>query len=256
MNPKLAALSVVMVEPRHGLNVGYVARVMKNFGMTKLYVVGEGWSRANALRFASHASDIINNIQLTSFEDVRQRFDLMVGTTAIAREWSRNGLRRVITLNGLRELRPDFSRSAIVLGRDTTGLTNSELALCDYIVHIPTGTAYPTMNVSHALAIMLYVLNQTKSKGIKRLKRRTIDLLVTYFLRMMALSGYPEHKQERATRTFKKMLVQAQLSENEALACAGVYRKTILALNGWQRTNILLKPSGTYRVDYLEREKL
>ena len=47
---------------------------------------------------------------------------------------------------------------SLVFGRDTTGLRNEELARCDVVTSIATGTGYRTLNVSHSMSILLYVL--------------------------------------------------------------------------------------------------
>ena len=49
----------------------------------------------------------------------------------------------------------------IVLGRETFGSNNKELQMCDLIVVIDTKTEYRTMNISHALAILLYEISKS-----------------------------------------------------------------------------------------------
>ena len=48
------------------------------------------------------------------------------------------------------------SKVALVFGRESTGLTNEELKLMDFIIRIPANQNYPTLNISHAVGIILY----------------------------------------------------------------------------------------------------
>jgi len=45
---------------------------------------------------------------------------------------------------------------ALVFGREDKGLSNDELALCQMGVHIPTASAYPSLNLSHAVMVVAY----------------------------------------------------------------------------------------------------
>ena len=45
---------------------------------------------------------------------------------------------------------------AIVFGREDRGLTNEELGLCNYHVHIPTDPEYSSLNLSQAVQILVY----------------------------------------------------------------------------------------------------
>ena len=68
--------------------------------------------------------------------------------------------------------KPAWKRSrdiTIVLGRDDTGLAKEELRECDALVFIGTNEAYPVLNISHALAIMLYEFTMPKFAKAVRL---------------------------------------------------------------------------------------
>ncbi|MCX7959804.1 MAG: hypothetical protein N3B13_12240, partial [Deltaproteobacteria bacterium] len=41
------------------------------------------------------------------------------------------------------------------------GLSNDELALCHYVVSIPTSELYPSMNLSHAVCLICYELKKS-----------------------------------------------------------------------------------------------
>ena len=47
---------------------------------------------------------------------------------------------------------------ALVFGREDRGLSNSELRLCQKVLCLQSGEAYPSLNLSHAVAVVLHEL--------------------------------------------------------------------------------------------------
>lgn len=50
---------------------------------------------------------------------------------------------------------------AIVFGRERSGLTNEELALCHYHIHIPTVENFSSLNLSQAVQVICYELRMS-----------------------------------------------------------------------------------------------
>ena len=83
------SLRIVLVEPAGGLNVGAIARVMKNMGLTQLSVVkpkcdplGE-----DALRMAVHADDVLTTAKIVdTMPEALQGCQRVVATTARDRD--------------------------------------------------------------------------------------------------------------------------------------------------------------------------
>lgn len=46
-------------------------------------------------------------------------------------------------------------RLALVFGREESGLTDEEVALCSYAIGIPSNPEFPSLNLSHAVAVVL-----------------------------------------------------------------------------------------------------
>ena len=56
-------LKLVIVSPKYQMNIGYIARIAKNFGIEKLHIVKP---RANingkkAIMFSKHAHELLEN---------------------------------------------------------------------------------------------------------------------------------------------------------------------------------------------------
>ena len=52
---------------------------------------------------------------------------------------------------------------ALVFGRENRGLSNSELRLCQRVLCLQSGEAYPSLNLSHAVAVVLHELARLNS---------------------------------------------------------------------------------------------
>lgn len=155
---------LIIVEPVTGLNLGMIARLIKNFSVDELFIVNPKLSHIewrNAYKFSSHAQDVLDKAHIyKKFEDALKDSELIIATSAIYRLKGGNILRRPITLHELKEiiLNRGITQVSIVLGRETTGLTNEEISKCDILLTIETNKDYPTLNITHATAIILYYL--------------------------------------------------------------------------------------------------
>lgn len=152
----------VLVETKYSGNIGLSARAIKNFGFRNLILVnpltridGDAFARA------MHAKDVLTNAQiyktLKEFQQ-KEHIDFLIGTTARV-GGEKNPLRLAIPLNALREaIFPRESKIAILFGNEERGLKNEDLLRCDMIITIPTSSEYPSLSLSHAVAICAYEL--------------------------------------------------------------------------------------------------
>jgi TrmH family RNA methyltransferase len=230
---KLSNLSLAIVEPTYPVNVGHLARLVKNFGLSSLILINPSFDMEEALPYASHGADILRSSKTMSFKEVLERFDLVVGTTAIP-GGSRNITRDVVAPEAAaKRILSSRGSVCILFGRETTGLTNEELELCDMVISIPTGTAYRTLNVSHAAAIILYTLIATSSLRTKRseVPRTLRALLLNSAVELANLSGFPKYKIPLLREALKMVINRSSPTSREVTLILGLFRKAILALS-------------------------
>ncbi len=206
----MSQVSVAVVEPEFGLNLGYVARTMANFGMEKLIVVSskrlDRKRLGEAKLFASHGRSLIDEIDYVgSMAKLRKRFRLLIGTTAIEGTRKANLTRKTL---GVEECASRVSDKitaqpnsvCIVLGRDTTGMTNEELRSCDFSVTIRASRNYNTLNVSHAAAIVFFVFSkyldkkQIRKRNEKTSGRKERDRAISLFEQLAEVSEFQKLK--------------------------------------------------------------
>jgi tRNA/rRNA methyltransferase len=155
---------VVLVSPRNPLNMGAAARAMSNFGVTDLVAVSpfaEGWRDA---RSAVGAEKVLKDARSFPMSEALDGCHLVLGTTAAR---NREIRQPVIDLPDVRafiaERLPSGGRVALLFGSEKRGLANRDLERCHALLRVPTGKATPSMNLSHAVAVVCYELSRGPS---------------------------------------------------------------------------------------------
>jgi len=230
---KLSNFSLAVVEPTYPVNIGHLARLTKNFGLSSLILINPSFKMDEALPFASHGADVLRTAKAMSLKEVLEHFDLIVGTTSI-QGGSRNIRRDVVPPEEAAKRLLEIKGSVcILLGRETTGLTNEELEMCDMVIRIPTGTPYRTLNVSHAAAIILYTFLTTRTPPTKRpvVPRQLRAVLMNSAVDLAKVSGFPKYKIPLLREALKMVINRSNPTPREVTLLLGLFRKAIWALS-------------------------
>jgi tRNA/rRNA methyltransferase len=220
---------IVLVEPEYEINIGHVARVMANFGFEELYLVNPKVEIGfNAKMFAKHASHLLQKAKVVPrLEDALRGCNFVVGTTGIigrGRNIIRNPLTPAKFAGDMRKLDGKF---AILFGREGTGLNQQEIKRCDFLVTIPADKHYPVLNLSHALAIVLYELSSNKEQNMiipasgeeKEMLLNCFNSIVDYFSPQL-------RSPEKIKLSFKRVIGRSMVSDIEAAAILCVLQRT------------------------------
>ncbi len=222
--------SIVLVEPEEAGNVGFVARTMKNFGFSKLFIIAPKCDLDEAKKFAKHAQDVLLGARiLKDLPSARRKFGYLIGTTAL-RGGEYNVLRSHLTPRGLAS-RPLPAGAAIVFGREGPGLTNEEVRQCDLLVSIPSSDIYPTLNVSHATAVVLYELFLAggEFEPLGTASPKTTKAVVANFSKLLEKCTLPKEKKRIKLDIFRRVIGKSMITEREAHGLAGAFRKMLHA---------------------------
>lgn len=152
-------IRIVLINTFHPGNVGAAARAMKNMGLTDLWLVEPNdYPNEEAVSRAAGAKDLLDNATIvSSLEEAISDCQLVIGTSARNRTFNLPQLdARACAAKATTESHQ--GNVAIVFGRETMGLHNSELQQCNYHVFIPSNPEYPVMNISQAVQVMCYEL--------------------------------------------------------------------------------------------------
>jgi tRNA/rRNA methyltransferase len=234
-------IAVTLIEPQYPVNVGHTARLMKNFGLKSLYFVRPHFDKTEAAKYSTHGNDILIAAKSVTLSQLRKKFDVLIGTTAIPASSRLNILRGSINAEQLAKIIYDSSTKdfCILLGRESSGLNNKELKLCNLVVTIDTKTNYRTMNVAHALAILLYEISKLRSselpvkkskKKVELASRKDIDLLLHYVSKLADAGNYDLHKKPLLEAAVNKVLAKSVPTTKDIMLLVSLLRKSHLAI--------------------------
>ncbi|MBI5393290.1 TrmJ/YjtD family RNA methyltransferase [Candidatus Woesearchaeota archaeon] len=233
-------------------NLGSIARVMDNFGFDKLILVNPKCNPTDfkAEIISKHAKQILQKAKVVG-EAYLEQFDYVIATTAILGT-DYNILRSPLTAKQLAEKLQGINginaadsklKIAILFGNEGTGLSNNDILKADFIVTIAANCEYPTLNISHACAIILYELfsagdtnnnnnDNRKSKNKKSnshiisatlKEKEVLSLKIKQAINSIKWST-PEKKRTQYV-IWKRVISKALLTKREIFALLGFFRK-------------------------------
>ena len=150
---------VVLHEPQDLVNIAHVVRGMKNFGLRDLRLMNPREYEAYRVEGIAHqTADVLARVQrFGSLEEALADCVHIVGFTARGRTAKRNLQRprdAAAEVAGVATQGP----VALLFGREDKGLSNEALDRCHRVVTIPSDPSYSSLNLGHAVIIMLYEL--------------------------------------------------------------------------------------------------
>jgi TrmH family RNA methyltransferase len=223
---------IVLVEPQEAGNIGAVCRAMKNMGFSELIITGrsrEDFDSDTVYTRALHAKEIYRNARFTAgLEEALAGSSLSAGVTR-----RRGKYRKYFSLSpekfAERSAQIGEGRLHIVFGRESSGLTDRELALCNLAVHIPSDPAFPSLNLSHAVQVITYVLYRhadERELGFHPVTRETVEeLRRTVVESFEQVDFFKQGEQEEVGRFFADIFARAQLSDGEAARLKKMFAK-------------------------------
>ena len=192
---EIEKVKIILVEPAGPLNIGSVARVMKNMGLHHLVLVNPQCDPVGieARQMAVHGGDILDAAeQVPTLADALRGCQRAIATTARSRTLP---TRLESPRAALPWLMEEGVTSALIFGPEDRGLSNVELNYAQRFVCIPSSSLYPSLNLAQAVAICCYELYQNAQPLSSPVERP--DLLPIPQMRDSApldvLEGYYEH---------------------------------------------------------------
>ena len=235
-------LKLILVEPNGPLNVGSVARLCSNFEVDELRIVSPKCDifcleakkmSLKGKKFLEH-SKIFDNLEKAIFD-----CDLVLascGRIDVSKnsfyESSENIFDWTLSFKKINNL-------AIIFGREDRGLTNSELRLANKTFNIPTSMDNPSLNLSHAVSIVLYELNKSSKKNLNNeLKvfnlassNEVHDTFVELEEMLLRVGYLLEHNSKAKFRKFKNFILRANTSMHEINVLRGIVHQINWFLN-------------------------
>ena len=235
-------LKVILVEPNGPLNVGSVARLCSNFEVEELRIVSPKCDifSLEAKKMALKGQKFLDNCKI--FDNLEKAIfdcDLVLASCGridvgkdIFFESSEDIFNWIISFKKINNL-------AIIFGREDKGLTNSELLLANKTFNIPTSQNNPSLNLSHAVSIVLYELNRSSKRKdnmeLKEFNLASSKQIHDSFLEieeMLLEVGYLlKHTSKAKIAKFKNFILRANTSMHEINVLRGIVHQIKWVLN-------------------------
>ena len=233
MKKNFAKLIVVLVEPSGSINVGSVARLCANFEVDELRIVSPKCDifSLDAKKMALKGQKFLDSCKnFNTLADAKFDCDLVLATCGRIDisddtdcESPEDISKWVSSFNHINNL-------AILFGREDRGLSNDELIFAQKIFNINTSQNYPSLNLSHAVSIILYELNKGSKNNLKKelkvFNLASSNQINESFLEleeMLMKIGYLlKHTSFSKIRKFKKYILKAKTSSDEINVLRGI----------------------------------
>jgi tRNA/rRNA methyltransferase/tRNA (cytidine32/uridine32-2'-O)-methyltransferase len=218
---------VVLHEPQELVNIAHVVRALKNFGFKDLRLVSPREYDAYRVEGIAHQTqDVLARVaSFDRLDDALADCVHVVGFTARGRTAKRN-LQRPREAAAEVLARADAGPVALLFGREDKGLPNEALDRCHRVVTIPTNAAYASLNLAHAVVLMLYELALARGderRPFKAPRRAGAPAQVEQLERLFAdveaalwvIEFFKTRQSEGVMRTVREVIHRTPLDERE-----------------------------------------
>ena len=226
-------LIVVLVEPSGPINIGSVARLCKNFSIHELRLVSPKCDYLNqeAKRMAVRGVNILKKAIV--YEDLNSALSDCSRIIATCGRTEHGD----IPLNSNKDALCWAFKSkreetiALVFGREDRGLSNEELLKANKVISLNTSGDYPSLNLSHAVAIILHELSQFNEIGLSK-HHKTIsypanlikleDCIDDAGSLLLDIGFLMKHTYKAKMAKIKKLLVRGEIKDDEVALIRGI----------------------------------
>ncbi|MCL2932515.1 MAG: RNA methyltransferase [Trichodesmium sp. MAG_R03] len=242
LNPESTQIRIVLVEAQGPLNVGSVARIMKNMGLNHLVLVNPQCDPygVEARKMAVHGAEILEKADIVStIPEALKGCQRAIATTCLDRSLP-------IHLENPKHSLPWLLGypAALIFGREDRGLTNVELNYAQRFIRIQADDSYPSLNLAQAVAICCYELYQAQLNQENSPQSQpnhdseaSLDVLEAYYqdLETILLKiGYLyPHTASSRMEKFRRLYNRAYPSTQEVAMLRGMIRQINWALSNY-----------------------
>ncbi len=225
----MSTVQIVLVEPRDAANVGAVCRAMKTMGLKHLCIVGSlDYDINRVYTLALHARDVYESARrCTTLKEALKESALVFGASRRRGKFRKYFSISPETMAEKISLIQEGTVS-IVFGRESDGLTDKELSLCNMAVRIPTSGEFPSLNLAQAVQIITYTLfNSTRPLGLYTpVTGEILDHLTAVITESLENIGFFKlEEKEEVGRFYKDIFARSLMSHSEAKRLEKMFKK-------------------------------
>lgn len=232
MDPR--SIAVIAVRVRLPANLGSIARASKNFGVSALRLVEPAaLADEEAHRLASGADDILEGLRrFESLPLAVADLGVVVATSSLRGRGERRALALADLPGFLQEV--GQTRVGFVFGPEKSGLTEEEMSHASMFLRLPTDPAFPTLNVSHAVAVALAaasIADTGAGEPESWAPGQQVEGMMAHWDRALEAVGfYDTGHRDRTLRDWRRLIAGRPLSERDVAILRGVANRILVSL--------------------------
>ncbi len=214
-------IRVVLVGIEGSMNLGFIVRTCKNFGVNDIYLVNPEASLEEAYKYVAKARDLLEQAIITNdLGEALKDADLVVATSAKGYSIG-DVLRQSISIEEfIKIVKQKTGNIALMFGRESTGLTREEISMADILVSIPANPEYPVLNISQSVAIFLWELWKIRGREPAnippRASREELEKIIELLESVTRNVLSDENKIARIMRVLNRIIFRSMPSKYEA----------------------------------------
>lgn len=235
---------IVLVEPSHPGNIGAAARAAKTMGVENLVLVNpKSFPDKQAIVRATGAVDVLDRtVVCDSLREAINKCTFVVGTSSRERGLSCPEIKpRELGKRVWQEIQ--HGSVAIVFGRESSGLSNEEMDLCQYATTIPTNWEFSSLNIASAVQVICYEIFMAKLEHAPTAVEDEVELATSaeleYFFehlqKVLLQIEFLDPKQPKLLmRRLRHLYSRSRLTQVEVNILRGILSSTQRSLNSIQ----------------------
>ena len=224
---------IILVEPQLGENIGFIARIMGNFGFNELRIVNprDGWPNDAARSTATKAVHIIDHSKIfDSFDKAVSDLKFLYASTARPRDCNKDYIEPNQLSSDLSRVSSTASEIGIIFGPERSGLDNKIITKCNKIIQIPTTKEVPSLNIAISAGILCYELSSItlEKKPIEDIAtQEKRQFLIDFLENNLEKSNFfkSHEKQEKMVQNISNIFNRVpNLTSNEVSTILGIVK--------------------------------
>ncbi|UNM06555.1 MAG: RNA methyltransferase [Holosporaceae bacterium] len=232
----MSAPTIILMAPQMGENIGFVMRTLTNFGGADLRLVSprDAWPNPVAITVAAGAAQHVRVQDFPSLKEATEGLSTLVAVTARQRDLKKTWMTlgpNVASEDALVATAFAANRLGLVFGPEKTGLSNEDISFCHRALTITTNPTFPSLNLSHAVAVCLAAFSYENSaldtpQPHQQAPKKTVNAFLETLESALEEKGFfvPAEKALKMKHNLRDLFLRTPLSEDDVHTLFGAVK--------------------------------
>ena len=235
---KNSKLSIILIGPQMGENIGASARAMLNFGIENMRIVNprDGWPNSRAKSMSAGAGRVLDNAQLfNKTSEALSDLNFVFATTARTRDLSKEVMSPERAMLYARSLIQEGKNVGFMFGPESSGLSNEDIAQANVLVSVPVNPDFSSLNLSQCVLLLAYEWQRQVTTippeimtlaGTELASIKEIQSLVDRSEEALSARNFlwPKDKSESMLLSFRNMFSRLKLTKMDVQIFHGIFK--------------------------------